>query len=234
MKSSLVVGFAAILTGCAPSLQSVPLTPTVITDYKIGEIRSAGIGDAVFDVQSARKIPEFVALRSYDPGGIRGLRGHPKVANGDRYRAVWSMKTGDYVIRNRTDTTTALLVVAPDGRALGYWDGKSGAVGGKWPQEPLFAGAESLEGQEGVEPQSGLDPRPRFASSRGIPICHYRESDARLPSRSRIRIRLQPLEIPLCADRTRGSVLGHSQLKVLLGKPQGGPMLAAVLLFLFR
>jgi hypothetical protein len=170
MKSYVVISLAGILTGCAPSLQPVPVTPTVITDYKVGEVRSAGIGDAVFDVQSARKIPEFVALRSYDPGGIRGLKGHPKVSMGDRYRALWLVKTGDYVIKNRTDTTTALLVVAPDGRALGYWDGKGGAVGGKWPAEPLFTGAESLEGQEGAYRAqmiySGLDGNTARATFR--------------------------------------------------------------------
>lgn len=133
-------------------------------------MRSAGIGDAVFDVQSARKIPEFVALRAYDPGGIRGLRGSPRVAQGDRYRASWRLKSGAYVIRNRTDTATALLVVDADGRALGYYDGRGKAVGGKWPAEPLFASAESLEGQEGAYRAqmiySGLDGNTARATFR--------------------------------------------------------------------
>jgi hypothetical protein len=147
-SSPLILSSLLAIAACAPpSLEPLHPIPTVITNYKTGVEQSAGIGDAIFDVQSARKIPEFVALRAHDPGHIRFFSS-PKVEQGERFRAVGRMKSGDYVVRSRRDTlSTALFVVTPDGRALGYYvDGK--AAGGKWPTEPLFLPAEGLEGQE--------------------------------------------------------------------------------------
>lgn len=164
----LLVSIAVVAAACA-SLDPVRPTPTVITNYKMGIVQSAGIGDPIIDVQSARKVPEFVALRQHDPGRIQ-LRHLLTVEQGQRFRAVGKLKSGDYVIRNRSDTLAPALVVTPDGRALGFYDGRDGATGGKWPTDPLFAGAEGLEGQENAFRAqmiySGLDGNTVRASYR--------------------------------------------------------------------
>ena len=147
----LLTSLVLVIGGCAPpSLEPPHPTPTVITSYKIGVEQSAGIGDAIFDVQSARKVPEFVALRAHDPGHVRFLPTPIKIEQGDRFRAVGKLETGNYVIRARSDTGAYApkLVVTPDGHALGYYNGRGGYAGGTWPTESLFAAAEGLEGQE--------------------------------------------------------------------------------------
>lgn len=154
MKScltTLIVPLTLVIAivGCTPSLAPILPIPTVITSYKIGNAQSAGIGDAIIDVQSARKIPEFVALGAHDPGHIRFLK-TPQIEQGARFRAVGRLKSGDYVIRSRADTTALQIVVTPEGKALGYYNGRGGWTGGSWPTESLFAPAESLEGQEGA------------------------------------------------------------------------------------
>lgn len=148
----LLTWLVLAIGGCVPSLEPPHPTPTVITSYKIGVEQSAGIGDAIFDVQSARKVPEFVALRAHDPGHVRFLPAAIKIEQGDRFRAVGKLETGSYVIRARGDTgvNAAKLVVTPDGHALGYYNGRGGYTGGTWPTESLFVSAEGLEGQEGA------------------------------------------------------------------------------------
>jgi hypothetical protein len=147
--------FAALILasgGCTPpALEPPHPTPTVIKSYTIGAEQTAGIGDAIFDVQSARKVPEFVALRSFDPGHVRFMPTPIKIEQGDHFRAVGKFDTGNWAIRALGDTGmyAAKLVVTPDGRVLGYYNGRGGYVPGKqWPIEPLFETAEGLEGQE--------------------------------------------------------------------------------------
>jgi hypothetical protein len=57
------------------------------------------------------------------------------------------LKTGNYIIHNADYDSTQNLVVTPDGRVVGFYDGRGGAAGGSWPATPLFAAAEGLEGQ---------------------------------------------------------------------------------------
>ena len=146
----LLASLLIAIVGCTPTLDPLHPTPTVITNYKIGVEQTAGIGDAIFNVESARKVPEFVALRAYDPGHIRFQSNPTHIDQGTRFRAIGKMKDGNYVIRSRIDTTAMEMVVTPDGRGLGYLDNRGGYSGGTWPTEPLFAAAEGMEGQEGA------------------------------------------------------------------------------------
>jgi hypothetical protein len=170
MKVPLFLACVVVFIGCAPKRHLVPAIPTVIRSYTVGEERRAGIGDPIFDVQSARKVPEFVALRAHDPGRVRGLPGVRPIEAGDRLRAVWRLQSGNYVIRHRADTSAAAIVVMPDGQALGFYDGREGYGAGKWPAEVLFTTSESLEGQEGAYRAqmiySGLDGNTARATYR--------------------------------------------------------------------
>ena len=145
----LLLASLTIATAGCTSVRLEPIypTPTVITNYKLGITQTAGIGEPIVDVQSARRVPEFVALRAHDPGHIRGQP--TKIEQGDRYRAMGRLPNGGYVVESRRDPIAVSLVVSPDGRVLGYYDGQTGA-GGSWPADPLFVAAEGLEGQEGA------------------------------------------------------------------------------------
>jgi hypothetical protein len=147
----LLISLLTGIAGCTPpSLEPPRPTPTVIKSYTIGSEQTAGIGDAIFDVQSARKVPEFVALRAHDPGHVRFLPTPIKIEQGDRFRAIGKLESGNFVVRARGDTAlyAPKIVVTPDGQALGYYNGRGGYTGGTWPAEPLFVAAEGLEGQE--------------------------------------------------------------------------------------
>lgn len=151
MKASLLTALAAtsLAVGCA-SIQRISPTPTVISNYTVGDTRSAGIGDPIFDVQSAVKIPEYVALSSYDPGKMRFFRAAPKIAEGTRYRAYGRLDDGSIVLRSKRDSLGPMLVITPDGKALGLYDGKKGYRGGDWTDSLRFRLEESLAGQEGA------------------------------------------------------------------------------------
>lgn len=142
---------AALMIGCIPQtppLKQLEPTPTVITNYKVGTTQSAGIGDPIFDVQFARKVPLFVALRSHDPGHVRFLPTPIKVQQGDRFKAVGQLESGEYVVSRSDSASYYRLVVTPDGRVLGYYYEGSRYGGGSWPSEPLFTVTEGVEGQE--------------------------------------------------------------------------------------
>jgi hypothetical protein len=152
MKFSFSLPLLLAIASCTPpALEPPHPTPTVIKSYTLGAEQSAGIGDAIFDVQSARKVPEFVALKTFDPGHSRFMPATIKIEQGDHFRAIGRFDTGNWVIRALSDTSLYAwkLVVTPDGKVLGYYDGRGGYVPGKqWPSDPLFSPAEGLEGQD--------------------------------------------------------------------------------------
>jgi hypothetical protein len=143
----LVIANCLIVCSCA-SLQPILPKLTATSNYVVGDTLSAGIGDPIFDVQSALKVPEYVAIQSHDPGHIRFLRSLPKVTEGTHYRAYAGLEGGNLVLRSRSDSMAQMIVITPEGKALGFFDGKKGYQGGKWPDEPLFRPEESLEGQK--------------------------------------------------------------------------------------
>jgi hypothetical protein len=164
----LVLAIAVLMAAGCVTLQPVQSTPTVLTNYSVGVVCSAGIGDAIVDVQSASKIPQFVALRAHDPGRLRTA--HPKIQQGQTFRATGRLKNGNYVIESAAFNLFLAVVVSPEGRALGYYDDRGGARGGTWPKDPLFAPAEGLAGQENAFRAqliySGLDGRTIRATYR--------------------------------------------------------------------
>lgn len=147
----MLLPLALIMIGaCAPAMQPVVSTPTVLKSYSIDAIQEAGIGDPIFDVQAVRQALAFVATEAHDPGGPIGLR-RRKIETGQIFRVVGQLATGAYVVRSPASSGDRYsLVITSEGRVEGFWDSTlRSASGGSWPDTPLFRQVEVPE-QEGA------------------------------------------------------------------------------------
>lgn len=147
MRKPVVAVIIGAVAACAGWSTVTPITPrpTVIRSYEIGRIATAGVGDALFDVQSAVTVPEYEVIRDYEPGRNRWTR-YPALRAGERLRAQGTISEDTVIVRAEGDFAVR-LAVSPDGRVFGY-DDSGRWTGGEWPSERLLRPVESLAGLE--------------------------------------------------------------------------------------
>lgn len=135
------------LTACAssgPATTAVVPEPTLVKNYDLDVPQSAGIGDPIFDVQTAVIVPAYEVIESHDPGGSLLVR-MPDLEPGTLWRAASRREDGSLILRSDAERFWSLLV-KPNGIVIGYTDGEH--VVGDWPDTPLLHPVTRLEGQE--------------------------------------------------------------------------------------
>lgn len=144
----LPVVLLAFVGACAPALQSIVPTPKVLTDYNLGEVQTAGIGEAIFDVQTARVVPAFQAVRAYSPGRIGLFIEAPKLEPGQQFHAAGLLPNGSYVVSSPSYSDVYSLVVTPEGRVESFYDPHRRIAGGSWPDDVLLQPVQGLQDQQ--------------------------------------------------------------------------------------
>jgi hypothetical protein len=151
VKKILLVIAIAWVAGCASTLRPIVPATMVLRNYEVGQVMTAGVGEPIFDVQSAVAVPSFVVLRNHDPGMSQWGQVHrfPRLVAGDTLYAAGALGGDTLVVTVGGEPQWGRLAVMPDGSIVGFrsgprWDG------GEWPEERLLAPSVSLGGQAGA------------------------------------------------------------------------------------
>lgn len=121
MRRLAATSILSVFLACATfGTTDISPAPTTLEDYSIGENRSAGIGEPIFDVRTGLMRPGFRVNRTFDPDA----NDIPVLREGMRLSAIERVnEDGSLIIRNEQFPSLAALRVHPDGNLFpGYYN----------------------------------------------------------------------------------------------------------------
>lgn len=137
----------AVPAACAPALTRVPPDAITLRSYEIGQVQSVGIGDPIFDVQSARQQRAFQAVRSFTTPRAGLFAGAADIAAGDAVLLTGEIRSEGLLVLSGGSLPNPIAIDS-SGIVRG-WVGLNGQrVDGNWPDDQLFEPMQRVTADE--------------------------------------------------------------------------------------
>jgi hypothetical protein len=159
---SSMKGSLEAMQGTPQLIRTIQPQPGVVPNYEIGQVRSAAVGEAIFDVRAGTAVQGFRGLQ--DLIGPRSFR----VDEGDFYTSIARLRdTESFIVAVGYGT----LVISPSGVVLGSYNLNTRDVnqGENWPESPLFRPDVMVTPKDGFRAEmiySGIDGSTVLAAYR--------------------------------------------------------------------
>jgi hypothetical protein len=149
-----LVAFLAILAlaACGPQpLPRIMPEPSQLTNYRVGEVRRVAVGEAIFDVQAAARVPTYVVAVDFRTPRPPVMGMPRELRRGMVFRASRSTPEGGFVLTSEEYHPSLGFRINREGIVTrGFVDAtgtSSRGAGGTWPAEPLFIESQGFEDQ---------------------------------------------------------------------------------------
>lgn len=137
---------ALALAACALPVPIIPV-PSKVTNYEIGRVQRAAVGEPIFEVVTARRVPQFVVAFDHQPPRWGPLAPSRRLVAGMVFSASSRNADGTFVAYSDEYDPKAGIIVTPEGHALGWLYGNNSQSRKNWTAEPLFRpGAGHVKG----------------------------------------------------------------------------------------
>lgn len=147
----LALGTLAAIWACAPALKPVPPSTVTLRNYEAGGVRTASIGDAIFDVQRGHQQPLYEAVRSFTTPRPRLFGTSHEIQSGQLFRLTAELPDKDLLILTGPDRLPYPIAIDSTGAVQGWTDALTGRIfGGDWPEGSLFSPTREVSAGEGA------------------------------------------------------------------------------------
>lgn len=150
--AALVVAvFAAV--ACAASPRSPPeAPPSPVTNYEIGVVQRAALGEPIFHLHAAGRVPTYVVAQNFTVLQTPLMGVPTELRQGMVFRAFRSATNGDLILVSEEFSPEVGILVDPAGTVTGGFVDSAGriTVRGEWPSEPIFKAVEDQAEQIGA------------------------------------------------------------------------------------
>ena len=154
MRTQVLAPLLLVLAGCAPSLLRPTPQRIHLKNYEIGETRRGAVGEPIFDVQTASRVPVYVAAMDLVGPKPGLLSSGPRIQQGQTFSVVGEDASDGTLVIHNPVLGDFRIKISRAGQVIGGgWTALHGgalARGDGWPAEPLFHLSDEIEGQKGA------------------------------------------------------------------------------------